>query len=325
MRQLTMRAAINEGLRQAMDEDETVFLLGEDVAGYGGIEAVTSGLLERFGPDRVFDTPISESGFTGLAVGAAMVGRRPVVELQFTGVISIALDHIANSAAKARYASDGGYSAPLVIRTVNMSGGNAYTGQALEAWVAHVPGLKVVAPSTPADAKGLIMASIHDPDPVVFVEHTGIYDLEGPVEEAPYDIPLGQAAITRSGKDGTVVSWLNMVPIVEEAATELASDGVDVEVIDARSLVPFDADTVINSVKKTGRLVVVHEAVERGGFGAEIAAVVAGSDAFSSLKSPIVRVGNPGVPVPHSAHLATHVLPGLANVVAGIKRAVEGA
>jgi len=320
MRQLTMRAAINEGLRQAMDEDETVFLLGEDVAGYGGIEAVTSGLLERFGPDRVFDTPISESGFTGLAVGAAMVGRRPVVELQFTGVISI-----ANSAAKARYASDGGYSAPLVIRTVNMSGGNAYTGQALEAWVAHVPALKVVAPSTPADAKGLIMASIHDPDPVVFVEHTGIYDLEGPVEEAPYDIPLGQAAITRSGKDGTVVSWLNMVPIVEEAATELASDGVDVEVIDARSLVPFDADTVINSVKKTGRLVVVHEAVERGGFGAEIAAVVAGSDAFSSLKSPIVRVGNPGVPVPHSAHLATHVQPGLANVVAGIKRAVEGA
>lgn len=324
MRRLTMRAAINEGLRQAMDEDERVFLLGEDVAGYGGIEAVTTGLLERFGPERVFDTPISESGFTGLAVGAAMVGRRPVIELQFTGVLTIALDHIANSAAKTRYASDGGYSAPLVVRTVNMSGGNVYTGQALEAWVAHVPGLKVVVPSTPADAKGLLMASIHDPDPVVFVEHTGIYDLEGPVEEEPYDIPLGVAAITRAGADVTVVTWLNMVPVVETAAVELASDGIDVEVIDARCLVPFDAEMVIRSVSKTGRLVVVHEAVERGGFGAEVAAVVAGSEAFSSLKAPIVRVGNPGVPVPHSAHLAPHVLPGVANVIAGIRRAVEG-
>ncbi|MDP6824235.1 MAG: alpha-ketoacid dehydrogenase subunit beta [Dehalococcoidia bacterium] len=323
MRNLTMRAAINEALRQEMEADERVFIFGEDVAGYGGIENVTTGLRERFGPDRVFDTPISESGFTGLAVGAAMVGRRPVIELQFTGALTIALDQLANSAAKMRYASNGGYSAPLVVRTVNMSNGNVYTGQALEAWVAHVPGLKVVAPSTPADAKGLLIASIQDPDPVVFVEHTGLYNAEGPVAEEPVAIPLGQASVQRRGDDVTVVSWLNMVPVALEAAEELASEGIGIEVIDARTLVPFDLDTVLRSVRKTGRLVIVHEAVRRGGFGAEVSAMVAESDAFDRLKAPIIRVANPGVPVPHSAHLSPYVLPDKSDVIAGIRRVLE--
>ena len=323
MRTLLFREALREALAQEMESDERVFVFGEDVAAYGGLEGVTEGLLDRFGPERVIDTPISESGFAGLGVGAALMGMRPVAEMQFTGLITIAMDQIVNSGAKARYVHNGAMEAPLVIRTVHMSAGNVYMGQDVEAWFTHVPGLKVVTPSTPRDGKGLLMSAIRDPDPVVFVEHTALYGTSGPVPEEPYATPFGQASVRREGSHVTVVSWLNMVPIVEEAAEELAGEGVSVELIDPRTLVPFDRDTVVRSVSKTGRLVVVHEAVRRSGFGAEVAATVADSEAFRHLKAPIVRVGNIGVPVPHSPNLNRYVLPNKGDVIAGIRRAVD--
>ena len=252
MRTISIQEAITEGLAQEMERDGTVYVFGEDVC-YGGLDGVTAGLQERFGSDRVFDTPISESGIAGLAVGAALMGTRPVVEMQFTGLITVALDQIANSGAKARYVHDGGLSAPMVVRTVTYSSGNVYIGQSLEAWVAHVPGLKVVAPSTPADAKGLLVASIRDPDPVVFIEHKDLYDATGPVSEELYETPFKHARTVRYGADVTVVAWLSAVPLVEEAAQELATEGVDVEILDPRTLVPFDLGAVVESVKKTGR------------------------------------------------------------------------
>ena len=323
MRTLQFRQALCEALHQEMQADDRVFVFGEDVAAYGGFEGVTRGLLDRFGPERVFDTPISESGFTGLAVGAALMGMRPVAEVQFTGLLTIAMDQIANSAAKARYVSHGALTAPMVVRTVSMSSGNVYVGQDLEAWVAHVPGLKVAVPSTPHDGKGLLVSAIRDPDPVVFVEHLSLYGTTGPVPEEPYAIPLGQAAVRREGSDATVVTWLNMAPVVEDAAEDLDRDGIGVEVIDLRTLVPFDKATVVRSVCKTGRLVVVHEAVRRGGFGAEVAATVADSEAFRHLKAPIVRVANIGVPVPHSEHLHKYVLPDKNGVIEAVRRVME--
>lgn len=323
MRTLQVREALREALRQELEADPSVFVFGEDVAGYGGLDAVTAGLQKEFGPERVFDTPIAESGMAGLAVGASFMGMRPVVEMQFTGLITVALDQIANSGAKARYVHQGGITAPMVVRTITFGKGNVYVAQALEAWLVHVPGLKVVAPSTPADSKGLMIASIRDPDPVVFVEHVALYGREGPVPEEPYAIPLGEAAITREGSDVTVVTYSNTVPIVEDAADELAAEGIGVEVVDLRTLVPFDRDAVLSSVSKTGRLVVAHEAVRRAGFGAEVVAIVTESDSFRDLKAPVVRVANEGVPVPHSHHLYPHVLPDKDDVIAGIRRALD--
>ena len=323
MRTLTFSEASREALHQEMEADERVFVFGEDVASYGGLDGVTAGLLDRFGPERVFDTPISESGMAGLAVGAALMGMRPVVEIQFTGLITVAMDHIVNTAAKARYVHNGALGAPLVVRTVHWNPANAYMTQALEAWFTHVPGLKVVAPSTPYDCKGLLVSAIRDPDPVVFVEQRDLYETSGPVPEELYGVPMGQATVRREGSDVTVVTWMKMVPVVEQAAEELAKEGIGVEVIDPRTLVPFDRDAVVRSVSKTGRLVIVHEAVRRGGFGAEVAATVADSDAFRRLKAPIIRVANTGIPMPHSAHLQGHVLPTIEDVIEGIRRALE--
>lgn len=323
MRTLQVREALREALRQELAADQNVFVFGEDVAAYGGLDGVTAGLQEEFGHDRVFDTPIAESGMAGLAVGAALMGLRPVVEMQFTGLITVALDQIANSAAKARYVHHGQLTAPMVVRTITFGKGNVYVAQALEAWVAHVPGLKVVAPSTARDSKGLLISSIRDPDPVVFVEHVSLYDREGPVEEKSFTIPLGSASVTRVGADVTVVAYSSTVPIAEEAADDLASEDVGVEVVDLRTLVPFDRDTVLDSVSKTGRLVIVHEAVRRAGFGAEIAAVVTESEVFRKMKAPLVRVANEGVPVPHSRHLYPHVLPDKSDVIKGVRRVME--
>lgn len=320
MRELELRAAIREGLAQEMRRDETVYLFGEDVASYGGILGVTAGMLEEFGPERVMDMPISEAGFAGMAVGAALMGLRPVIEMQFTGLLTVAMDPLANTGAKARYVYDGAMSVPMVVRSPHMMHGNAYMSQALEAWFTHIPGFKVAVPSTSADAKGLIVASIRDPDPVLYVEHEDLYLTRGPVPEDLYTVPFGKACIRREGTDVTVVAWLAAVPVAEASAAELVAQGVSVEVIDPRTLVPFDTEAVLRSVRKTGRLVIVHEAVKRGGFGGEIAAIVAGSDAVSCLKAPIERVANPGVPVPHATHLNRAVLPNKDDVIAAVNR-----
>jgi pyruvate/2-oxoglutarate/acetoin dehydrogenase E1 component len=306
-----------------MAGDERVFVFGEDVARHGGVFRVTDGLLARFGPERVFDTPISESGITGLAVGAALMGMRPVVELQFTDLVTIAMDQIVNSAAKARYVHNGAMHAPLVLRIVNLGKGTVYSSQALEAWFVHVPGLKVVMPANPYDAKGLLIAAIRDPDPVIFIEHKALYGMRGPVPEEPYALPFGRAEVRRPGADVTVVAWSVAVMLVEEVAAELAGEGVEAEVINLRTLIPFDKECVLSSVMKTGRLVIVHEAVRRGGVGAEIAAAVVESEAFGYLQAPIVRVANPGVPVPHSAALHRFALPHKEDVVAAVRRVVS--
>ena len=222
MRMLRGNQALGEALAQEMAGDERVFVFGEDVARHGGVFRVTDGLLARFGPERVFDTPISESGITGLAVGAALMGMRPVVELQFTDLVTIAMDQIVNSAANARYVHNGAMHAPLVVRIVNLGKGTVYSSQALEAWFVHVPGLKVVMPANPYDAKGLLIAAIRDPDPVIFIEHNALYGMRGPVPEEPYALPFGRAEVRRPGADVTVVAWSVAVMLVEEVAAELA-------------------------------------------------------------------------------------------------------
>lgn len=322
MRTLQLNKALRESILQEMESDDRVFVFGEDVALHGGLGEVTKGLLDRFGPDRVHDAPIAESAIAGLAVGAALMGMRPIVEMQFTGLITVALDQIANSAAKTRYVYNGAMNAPLVIRTVSYNSGNAYMGQALEAWVAHVPGLKIATPSTPYDAKGLLTTAIRDPDPVVFVEHVEMYQNVGPVPRGNYVVPFGQASVPRVGSDVTIVAWMNMVPMALEAANKLENEDVSVEVVDLRTLVPLDKETVIQSVIKTGRLVIAHEAVRRGGFGAEIAAIVSNSKAFRHLKAPITRVANIGAPIPHSKHLQRMVLPNECDIIEEVRRVI---
>jgi pyruvate dehydrogenase E1 component beta subunit len=323
MRTLRGNEALREALLQEMERDPRVFVLGEDIAEQGGVYHVTDGLLARFGAARVIDTPISESAIAGAATGAALMGTRPVAEIQFTDLLTVAMDQIVSSAAKARFVHNGAMHVPMVIRTLNLGRGTVYASQALEAWFVHVPGLKIVTPATPYDAKGLLISAMRDPDPVLFFEHRELYGLTGEVPEEPYTIPFGQAAIRRQGKDVTLVTYSAMNTLAEAAAKELAEAGIDVEVIDLRTLVPFDKTTVTESVRKTGRLVILHEAVRRCGFGAEIAATVMESDAFGYLQAPIVRVANPGVPVPHSKALHRYALPSREDVIAAVRRVME--
>jgi pyruvate dehydrogenase E1 component beta subunit len=320
MRTLRYNAAVREALVQEMERDERVFVFGEDVAHHGGMYRVTEGLVERFGPERVFDTPIAESGIVGLGVGAALMGMRPVAEIQFTDLLTVAMDQLVSSAAKARFVTDGAMHVPLVVRTVNLRNGSVYASQALEAWFTHVPGLKVIVPSNPYDAKGLLISAIRDPDPVLFFEHRELYSQRGPVPEDVYTVPFGQAAVLRKGSDVTLVAYSNMVIAANEAAEALAGEGIDVEVIDPRTLVPFDKEAVVASVCKTGRLVIAHEAVRRSGFGAEIAATIIDSEAFGYLQAPIVRVANPNVPVPYSKSLHPYALPDKKDIISAAKR-----
>jgi pyruvate/2-oxoglutarate/acetoin dehydrogenase E1 component len=322
MRELTYSKALREALTEEMARNPDILLLGEDIGVYGGVFKVTEGLLDRFGPERVIETPISEAGFVGAAVGLAMTGKHPVVELMFMDFAYVAADSIFNQAAKMRYMSGGRAQVPLVIRTQQGGGrGNAAQhSQSLEAFFTHIPGLKVVLPSTPYDAKGLLKSALRDPDPVVFIEHKLLYNTKGPVPEDEYFIPLGQAEVKRSGKDATVVSWSRTVLHALEAAELAAQQGIDVEVIDLRCTVPLDIDTVLASVKKTGRLVVAHEAHRRAGVGAEIASLVQ-ELAFDYLDAPIERVGAMDIPIPYSKPLEDEALPGVEHIVRAIKRA----
>jgi len=280
-------------------------------------------MVQEFGEERVRDTPLSEHAITGAAAGAAMTGMRPVVEIMFSDFLTIALEQLANQAAKARYQFGGQVSVPMVLRTAGGSGTGAAEqhSQSLEAWVCHVPGLKVVIPSTPYDAKGLMKSSIRDPNPVVFIEQKLLYRRKGPVPdpEELYDVPLGVADIKRAGRDLTVITWGRMVERSLEAARKLSADGIDTEVIDIRSLVPLDKSCIIGSVKKTGRAMIVHEACQTAGFGAEIAAVIADSEAFFRLDAPIRRVAGLDVPIPYSPVLEASVVPTVEKIVAAAR------
>ena len=317
----TMAEAINEALHAEMTRDERVFVMGEDVGLIGGIFQVTRGLREKFGEDRVRDTPISEAGFLGAGIGAAIAGLRPIVEIQIWDFIAVTMDQVVNQAAKFRFMLGGKPTVPLVIRGPQGGGIRlaAQHSQSLEAWFTHVPGLLVVAPSTPYDAKGLLASAIRDDNPVIFLEHKALYAAKGPVPAEPYAIPLGKADVKRAGTDVTVVATQAMVARALAAAADLEKEGVSVEVIDPRTLVPLDEDAILASVAKTHRLVIAHEAVKRGGFGAEIAALVA-EKAMDELDAPIVRVGARSVPMPYNDGLERQTIPAPADIVAAIRQ-----
>lgn len=311
VREITFAEALNEALDYEMSKDEKVIVMGEDVGVYGGIFGVTKGLYEKYGPERVKDTPIAESGFIGTAVGAAATGLlRPVVELMFIDFLGVAYDQIYNQAAKIRYMFGGKAKIPMVLRTTCGAGfaAAAQHSQSLHALFVHVPGLKVVMPSTPYDAKGLLISSIEDDDPVVFIEHKGLYGIKGPVPEEPYSIPLGEADIKKEGKDVTIVATAAMVHKSLEVAKKLEEEGISVEVVDPRTLVPLDVDTILNSIKKTGRLVVVDEGYPRCGFATDIAALAV-SKAFDALKAPVKIITPPATPVPFSPALEKEWIP----------------
>ena len=320
MPETTYIKAITATLAEAMRADERVFVLGEDVA-EGGPYTATAGLAEEFGSARVINTPISEAAITGVAIGAAQSGLRPVLEIMFIDFITLALDQLVNGAAKAHFMSGGQLTVPLVLRTQGGAGyrGGAQHSQSLESWLTHVPGLKVVMPSRPSDAAGLLASAIADPNPVVFIENKTLYFRTGEVAEPALPVPIGQAAVLRDGADVTIVGLSRLASDALAAAERLAAeDGIEATVIDPRTLVPLDLETICESVRRTGRLVVAHEAVEHGGFGAEIAAQV-GAAAFDFLDHPIARVGAPFAPIPLSPPLEDAYLPGPDEIVAAVR------
>ncbi len=326
VREITYRDALKEALREEMLRDESVFLIGEDIADpHGGSYKVTAGLSTQFGLDRVIQTPISEQGFIGTAVGAALMGRRPVAEILYIDFCTMAMDQIVNQAAKIRYMSGGQAKVPLVIRTQGGMGRSsaAQHAQSLEAWFVHTPGLLVAMPSTPYDAKGLLKTAIRLDDPVIFIEHKLLYNTKGPVPEEEYTIPFGVADVKREGRDCTVVATSRTVLMALEAAEELEREGISVEVVDPRTLFPLDVETIVASVKKTSRLVVVHEAVERCGFGAEVVAQVA-EKAYGYVDAPIVRVCAPSVPAPFARQLEDYVMVDAKKIADRVRGLVRG-
>lgn len=319
------REALRAALDEEMERDPSVFVVGEGIGERGGSYKVTEGLLAKFGPNRVIDTPLSEAGFVGLGVGAAIVGQRPVVEMLFIDFLLLAMDQVINQAAKYRFMSGGEGRVPLVIRTQGGTG-NSLAGQhsqSLEALYYHIPGLKVVMPATPRDAKGLLKSAIRDDDPVIFIEHKQLYMTDGDVPEEDYVIPLGEAEVKRPGSDLTLVAWSHMTLKSLQAAEELAAEGIDAEVIDLRTLSPMDIGCVLDSVRRTGRLVIAQEAVKRGGVGSDIAAMVA-EQAYDSLRAPIVRVAGKNTVIPFNLALEKAAVPQVADIVAGV-RSVMGA
>jgi len=319
--ELTYREAVAAGIAQEMERDERVVFLGEDVAAAGGVFKTTIGLLEKFGPRRVRDTPISEQAIVGAAMGAAMTGLRPIAEIMFSDFFAVCWDMIANEIAKARYMCAGQLTLPLVIRTANGSGSRfgAQHSQSVENWAMAVPGLKVVAPSTPADVKGLLAAAVRDPDPVIFFEHKGLYATKGEVPDGEYVDQLGTAKVLRQGSDATIVALAAMVPRALQAAQRLEQEGISATVVDLRSLVPLDTRTLLAETKKTGRLYTVEENPRLCGWGAEIASIVA-EEAFYDLDGPIVRITTPHVPLPAADALEDNTVPTVERIVETIRR-----
>jgi pyruvate/2-oxoglutarate/acetoin dehydrogenase E1 component len=323
VRELTYAQALNEALREEMERDPGVVLLGEDIGEFGGVYTVTRGLLERFGPNRVMDTPISEAGFVGAALGLALTGYRPVVEIMFVDFIFVCADQLFNQVAKARYTSGGQRKVPLVVRTQQGSSGGkaAQHSQSLEAVFCHIPGWYVVAPYTPADAKGLLKAAIRDDNPVAFLEHKALYFTRGPVPAGDHLVPLGRARVLRAGRDLTLLAYSRAVELALGAAEALAREGIEAEVVDLRSLKPLDLETVAGSIRRTHRAVVVHEGHRFCGFGAELAATIQEA-LFDELDGPVMRVAALDAPIPYSRRLEQRVLPQVSDVVEAARRLV---
>ena len=321
MKEITYAQAINEAISEEMREDDKVFMMGEDIGVYCGAFGVSRGMVQEFGEDRIMDTPISERAYVGAAIGAAMVGMRPICELMFSDFMSVCFDELINEAPKMRFMFGGKVQVPMVMRTASGGGTGAAAqhSQSLEALLCHIPGLKVVIPSTPYDAKGLMKSAIRDNNPVMFLEQKLLYRTKGEIPEASYAIPLGVADIKRAGTDVTIITYGRMVQMCLEAAEKLATEGTQAEVIDIRSLVPLDIKTLTESAKKTHRVLIVHEAVEFGGFGAEIASEIAGSDAFNYLDAPIKRLGMLSTPVPFNPTLEREVMPTVPKIITMVK------
>lgn len=324
MAQLSFREAVAAGIAQEMARDELVYFIGEDIGAAGGVFKATVGLFDRFGPDRVRDTPISEQAIIGAAMGAAMTGLRPVAEIMFSDFLATCWDMIANQVAKTRYMTDGQVALPLVIRTANGGGTRfgAQHSQSLENWAMAVPGLKVIAPSNPADAKGLLAASIRDPDPVIFFEQKSLYGVKGEVPDTEYVDRLGTAKVVREGKDCTIVALAAMVGKALAAADQLESEGIEATVVDVRSLVPLDTRTILAEVVKTGRLFTVEENPRLCGWGAEIASIAA-EECFDDLDGPIVRITTPHVPLPAADILEDAAMPSVERVVATVRKSMR--
>jgi pyruvate dehydrogenase E1 component beta subunit len=320
-RELSYAEAVREALRQEMRRDPSVFLLGEDIGVYGGAFGVTGDLVHEFGKHRVRDTPIAEEVIAGLAVGAAITGMRPVAEIQFSDFVTLATEQIVNQAAKMRFMFGGKIAVPMVVRLPGGSGTGAAAqhSQSLEAWFAHIPGLKVVMPATPHDAKGLLIAAIRDPNPVMVFEHKLLYRTKGPVPEELYAVELGKALVRRPGRDLTIVTYSAMVLRALEAATQLAAEGIEAEVVDVRCLRPLDEATIVDSARRTGRVLVAHEAVRSGGFGGEIVARIAESEAFDFIDAPIRRIAGRETPIPYNRTLERSVVPQVEDVVAAAR------
>lgn len=326
MRELSYAEAVREALRQAMSADERVFLIGEDIGVYGGAFGVTAGLFEEFGPERVRDTPLSEAAIAGACVGAALTGMRPVGEIQFMDFVTLSMEQLVLQAAKIRFMFGGKASVPMVLRMPAGAGTGAAAqhSESLENWFVHVPGLKVVMPSSPYDAKGLLLAAIHDGNPVIFVEHKLLYKTRGDVPEEMYTIPLSQSKVVREGRDLTIVATSAMVPRALEAAGKLAEEGIEVELLDPRTLSPLDEDPIIKSVVKTGRALVVHEAPKTGGFGGEILSRIMESEAFDYLEAPVRRLAGLDVPIPYNRNLESHAIPQVEDIVMEAQKLVGG-
>jgi acetoin:2,6-dichlorophenolindophenol oxidoreductase subunit beta len=321
MPELTFTEATLAAMREEMARDPLVFVIGEDMALQGGVFGQFKGLPEQFGVERVLDTPISETSIVGAAVGAALCGARPVVDMHFADFIACSMDEVVNQAAKARYMFGGQCSVPMVLRMPDgaINSAAAHHSQSLEAWMLHTPGVKLVVPSNPYDAKGLLKSAIRDDDPVLYYEHKALFKVKGAVPDDEYLVPMGKAAVRREGTDVTIISYSLMVSHCLEAAEELAVDGIEAEVLDLRSLRPLDWDAIARSVRRTHRVVIAHEACRTGGVGGELAAEI-GEQLFDDLDAPIVRVGAKDVPMPFSPPLEKFVLPGAKEVVSAVRR-----
>lgn len=326
VRTLTYAEALREAMRQAMQADPSVFLIGEDIGVYGGAFGVTAGLLEEFGAERVRDTPISEAAIAGACAGAALTGMHPIGEIQFMDFVTLSMEQLVLQAAKLRFMFGGKASVPMVLRTPAGSGTGAAAqhSESLENWFVHVPGLKVVMPGTPYDAKGLLLASIYDGSPVIFVEHKLLYKASGPVPEEMYRVPLGQARVAREGRHLTVVATSIMLPRALEAADRLMAEDIELEVIDPRTLKPLDDAPIIASVIKTGRALVVHEAVGVGGYGGEVVARIVDSPAFDYLEAPVRRLAGLDIPIPYNRTLERHTVPQVEDIVEEARKLVRG-